>query len=138
MKRTPRTGIPRTGTPGDTGPARPGDLATALEAYLRACGVSSLIMVSLLPARPGGTSGNDRGGPTTGARLGEHDPAHPEPREGLVHLECWEDILRTRAALADHPAVAGVYDGPATAGSLCWSLRFTLPAPGTPQAPWRR
>jgi hypothetical protein len=86
MKRTRATG-----TPTDACPALPEDPAPALEAYLRACGVSSLLLVSISP--------------------------------GLVHLEDWQDIPRALAALADHPAVAEVADGPLTGNSICWSLR---------------
>jgi hypothetical protein len=108
MRRTPATGAPA-----DICPALPEDAAPALEAYLRACGVTSLILVSIQPGDPGGPT-TDVGG------FGD----------GSIHLEHWPDIPRARAALTEHPAVAEVADGPTTGSSICWSLSFTLKAPG--------
>jgi hypothetical protein len=119
-----RIRAPRTSK--DAAPALPEDVAPALEAYLRTRGVASLILVSIPPGHP---DDDPLGGTATEA--GVLDGC-------LVHLEHWQDIPRTRTALAEHPAVAEVADAPAADGSICWSLRFSLKAPGpTPNTPGR-
>lgn len=111
----------------DAAHALPEDVAPALEAYLRTRGVTSLILVNIPPERPVDDS------------LGGGAAAEAGVLGGcLVHLEHWQDIPRARTALAEHPAVAEVADAPAADGSICWSLRFALKAPGpTPYAPGR-